>query len=137
MDPELIAYLDRNFSELRHETTALRQETTTLRQETTTLRQETTALRQELSSFRQETEHRFENVETQIRENRVVIEDLYSKVQTVAEGFVNVSESLERFRGEANKEFADVRSEMRSHGRQSYSSLDVRVSALEKVRTGH
>lgn len=126
MDPELIAYLDRfdrNFAELR---------------------QETTSLREEIASFRQETESRFDKVEAEVRQsqvmigqNRVMIEDLYSKVQTVAEGVVNNSEVIERFRGEVNKEFSDVRSEMRSLGRQSYSSLDVRVTALEKARLGH
>jgi hypothetical protein len=118
MDPELIAYLDRfdrNFAELR---------------------QETTSIREEIASFRQETEHRFEKVEAQIQETRVITEDLYAKVQTVAEGVVNNSEVIERFRGEVTKEFSDVRSEIRTHGRQSHA-LDVRVTALEKSRLGH
>lgn len=139
MDPELIAYLDRfdrNFAELR---------------------QETASIREEIASFRQDTEGRFDKVEAEVRQsqvmieqsqvmieqnqvmigqNRMMIEDLYSKVQTVAEGVVNNSEVIERFRGEMKKELADVRSEMRSQGRQ-INSVDVRMTALEKARLGH
>lgn len=127
--------------ELRQETSSLRQETSSLRQE---LRQETSSLREELASFRQSTESRFDKVEAQIqelqaetRESRVMIEDLYSKVQLVAEGVVNNSEVIERLRAEVKKDLADVRSEMRAHDRQTYHSLDVRVTTLEKARKEH
>ena len=101
MDQELIAYLDRRFSELK---SGLRSELTLdLRGEITAsaagLKSEITlALRAEIAEIAAGTRRHFD----------VVADRLMDKIQLVGEGVTGVDQKLDRFRGEVAEEFRRV-----------------------------
>jgi len=116
VDQELVAYLDRRFSELKSElrselTLELRGEiTTSAAWVTSELRGEiaasgaglkseiTLALRAEIAASAAETRRHFD----------VVAERLMDKIQLVGEGVIGVDQKLNRFRGEVAEEFRQV-----------------------------
>ena len=116
MDQELVAYLDRRFSELKSElrselTLELRGEiTTSAAWVTSELRGEIAAsgaglkseirlaLRAEIAASAAETRRHFD----------VVAERLMDKIQLVDEGVIGVDQKLDRFRGEVAEEFRQV-----------------------------
>jgi len=116
VDQELVAYLDRRFSELKSElrselTLELRGEiTTSAAWVTSELRGEiaasgaglkseiTLALRVEIAASAAETRRHFD----------VVAERLMDKIQLVGEGVIGVDQKLNRFRGEVAEEFRQV-----------------------------
>ena len=108
MDQELIAYLDRRFSELQSE---LRNEIASsaagvkseLRAEITasagSIKSELRAeLRAEIAASAAETRRHFD----------VVADRLTDKIQLVGEGVIGVDQKLDRFRGEVANEFRRV-----------------------------
>ena len=105
MDQELVAYLDRRFSELKSELKSeLRSELTLdLRGEIAAsaagLKSEITlALRAEIATSAAETRRHFD----------VVADRLMDKIQLVGEGVIGVDQKLNRFRGEVAEEFRRV-----------------------------
>jgi len=78
VDQELVAYLDRRFSELKSEITL--------------------ALRAEIATSAAETRRHFD----------VVADRLMDKIQLVGEGVIGVDQKLDRFRGEVAEEFRRV-----------------------------
>ena len=116
VDQELVAYLDRRFSELKSElrselTLELRGEiTTSAAWVTSELRGEiaasgaglkseiTLALRVEIAASAAETRRHFD----------VVAERLMDKIQLVGEGVIGVDQKLDRFRGDVAEEFRRV-----------------------------
>jgi len=116
VDQELVAYLDRRFSELKSElrselTLELRGEiTTSAAWVTSELRGEiaasgaglkseiTLALRAEIAASAAETRRHFD----------VVAERLMDKIQLVGEGVIGVDQKLDRFRGKVAEEFRQV-----------------------------
>jgi len=105
VDQELVAYLDRRFSELKSELKSeLRSELTLdLRGEIASsaagLKSEITlALRAEIAASAAETRRHFD----------VVAERLMDKIQLVGEGVIGVDQKLDRFRGEVAEEFRQV-----------------------------
>jgi len=99
--PQLIAYLDRRFSELKSE---LKSELTLdLRGEIAAsaagLKSEITlALRAEIAASAAETRRHFD----------VVADRLMDKIELVGEGVIGVDQKLDRFRGEVAEEFRRV-----------------------------
>lgn len=66
-------------------------------------------------------------VETDVGGAYVLIEDLQSKIQIVAEGVSNCNERLERHDDKVSRDLAEIK----SFNRTSYEALDVRVRRLE------
>ena len=104
VDPELVAYFDRRFAELKSEITGeLRAEITTsatgvkseLRAEIAAIQSD---LRSEIAASVAETRRHFD----------VVADRLMVKVQLVGEGVIGVDQKLDRFRGEVADEFRRV-----------------------------
>jgi len=108
VDPELVAYFDRRFAELKSEITGeLRAEITAsamgvkseLRAEiaasTMAIKSE---LRSEIVASATETRRHFD----------VVADQLMDRVQLVGEGVIGVDQKLDRFRGEVAEEFRRV-----------------------------
>lgn len=71
---------------------------------------------------------RFGSIDEQFRATHVLIEDLHSKVQTVAEGVVSMNDKLDRHREETSAQISEVLSLLRL----SHSGLDSRVTRLEE-----
>jgi hypothetical protein len=93
VDPELVAYFDRRFAELKSEITGeLRAEITA---SATGVKSE---LRAEIAASAAETRRHFD----------VVADQLMDKVQLVGEGVIGVDQKLDRFRGEVAEEFRRV-----------------------------
>jgi|SRR6476660_5710880 len=91
MDPDLIAYLDQRFRENAEQISSLREETT---QQISSLRKET------LQRFEQ-VDRRFEQVEDTTRQTLILVEGLRSEVHLIAEGFLGLSDKIERWPSEA------------------------------------
>src|SRR5713101_7646558 len=97
VDQELVAYLDRRFSELKSELSS--ELTLELRGEiTTSAAWVTPELRGEIAASAAETRRHFD----------VVAERLMDKIQLVGEGVIGVDQKLDRFRGEVAEEFHRV-----------------------------
>lgn len=111
MDQELIAYFDERFGESSRQIKELREET-----------------RRQFGEFREETTRRFERVDEAIRHTQVMVEDLRSDVQTVAEGVVAANERIDALRKEMKQEITEVRHFVQL----SYTDLDNRVRPLEE-----
>ena len=106
MDQELVAYLDRRFSELKSELKSeLRSELTLdlrgdLAASAAGLKSEITlALRAEITASAAQTRRHFD----------VVADRLMDKIQLVGEGVIGVDQKLDRFRGEVAEEFRRYR----------------------------
>jgi hypothetical protein len=104
VDPELVAYFDRRFAELKSSITGeLRAEITAsatgvkseLRAEIAAIQSD---LRSEIAASAAETRRHFD----------VVADRLTDKVQLVGEGVIGVDQKLDRFRGEVADEFRRV-----------------------------
>src|SRR5882724_11574655 len=132
MDPELIAYFDRHFSETSQQIFALREETSqqisALREETSqqisALREETS---QQISALREDMVHRFEQADDTNRQSRILVEDLRRHTGLIAEGYIGVNEKLDRFQSEATLVFDEVKGWIEPY----YRNLDGRVRVLE------
>jgi hypothetical protein len=147
MDPELIAYLDRQFASLREDNAlqaaTLREETAqqfaSLREETAqqiaSLREETAfqfaslreELTQQIASLREETTLRFERLERSIRQAHVLVEAVRSDLRLVAEGVFGANESMAALNREVSQKF----SELRGYMGKLYTELDLRLRPLE------
>ncbi len=93
MDQELVAYLDRRFSELRSEIVLeLRAD---IASSAAGVKSE---LRAEIAASAAETRRHFD----------VVADRLMDKIQLVGEGVIGVDQKLDRFRGEVADEFRRV-----------------------------
>ena len=93
MDQDLVAYLDRRFSELKSEITLeLRSE---IAASAAGVKSE---LRAEIVASASETRRHFD----------VVADRLMDKIQLVGEGVIGVDQKLDRFRGEVAEEFQRV-----------------------------
>ena len=90
MDQELVAYFDRQFSELKSE---LKSELTSELTSAITL-----ALRTEIRASAAETRRHLD----------VVADRLMDKIQLVGEGVLGVDQKLDRFRGEVGDQFRRV-----------------------------
>jgi uncharacterized coiled-coil DUF342 family protein len=128
MDPELVAYLDKNFRETSRQIEGLRTE---MVQEFAKVREE---MAQEFARVREETAQEFararEETAEQIRHTRVEIEGLRDQIQLVAEGVASFDEVLANFKGEVRREFEDVRALIRP----AYTALHDRVRSVEMWR---
>ena len=138
MDHELIAYLDQHFRETSRQISDLREETTRqipdLREETS--RQFADTNRQ-MSDFREETarqferiDARFEQVEATARQTVVLVEGLRHEAHVIAEGFLGLSDKLERYYIEAKFSFEQVKAWIDPY----YRELNGRVRVLEGGR---
>jgi archaellum component FlaC len=85
---------------------------------------------EQLQEFRQETAGHFEQVETDVRQTRVVVESVQVQIQLVAEALVGSNESRERFQQEVTNEFKEARATRDLH----FSHLDRRVKKLEEAQ---
>jgi len=93
VDQELVAYLDRRFSELKSEITGkLRAE---IAASAAAVKSD---LRAEIAASAAETRRHFD----------VVADRLMDKIQLVGEGVIRVDQKLDRFRGEVGEEFQRV-----------------------------
>src|ERR1700741_4725516 len=86
MDHDLIAYLDERFSATSKQISS------------------------EITALREETMQRFEQVESAIRQTRVLVEGVRDDMRLVAEGVVGMGERLESFQGNNAKGFDEVQS---------------------------
>ena len=113
MDPELVGYLDERFAHLdqRFEAVDRRFDAMDHRFDAIERRQDATDSR----------------LEDTRRHLGILIENLDSKIQTVAEGVINVDQKIDRVRVELKGEIAEVKHLLRG----SYSDLDQRVRRLE------
>ena len=93
MDQELVAYLDRRFSELKSEITS--ELSGEIAASATGVKSE---LRAEIAASAAETRRHFD----------VVADRLMDKIQRVGEGVIGVDQKLDRFRGEVAEEFRRV-----------------------------
>ena len=128
MDQELSTFLKESFSEmsrqfeasLRQETARIREEMVSLRDEVATkaemasLREEV-ATKAEMASFREEVERRFDQQEETNRHTRVLVEDVYSTVQLMAEGFMGLNQRVDRYHKETELSFQQVHKWMRPY----------------------
>lgn len=78
-------------------------------------------IQRELGALRRETEENF-------RQTRVLIEDLHSTIQTVAEGVVSLNEKLDRRDAHTSAQIGEVVGLVRF----SHADLDGRVRRLEQ-----
>lgn len=85
----------------------------------------------QIQELRQEMLERFDGVDERIRLNRVLIEDLRSDLQGVAEGVVMVNEKLDRREAERISENRDLRTEMRFLHRRSEQRNDEQDARLD------
>ncbi len=82
-------------------------------------------------------DRRFEETHNQIRHTNVVVEELRSKIEMVAEGHVMLDAKLDRFHGELKTERRQDRDEHRAalkRLRRRDDKLEVRVERLEAAR---
>ncbi|MCP4662042.1 MAG: hypothetical protein GY856_42100 [bacterium] len=122
MDKDLIAYLDRRFDETGHQIESLRREMVE-------------RLDQGDERF-ERIDERFERVETDIRHTHVLLEDLRSDLQGVAEGVIAGREALERFRKEVDRRFTKQESNLRpyfAHLKRRDDELDTRLRKVESA----
>ena len=106
MDQELREYLDKRFGETERQVREFRQET-----------------RERFEGI----DKRFEGIEAEVRQTRVLVEDLRGEIQLVAAGVANVDAKLERSKEEQAREVKDIRATMHL----PYPPLDRRVTSLE------
>ena len=106
MDHELIAYLE------------------TLRTENA---QQFAAVGQQFQSFRAEVSERLDRLDGQVRQTRVLLEDLRHELHLVAEGVMGLSERLAAYQSETLLKFDEVRASMVPY----YQDLNRRVGILE------
>lgn len=85
---------------------------------------------QELISY---LDKRFDKVEQDARETRILLENLQDKVQLVAEGLSAVVAGFKTHRTDVSEEIQGIRMLVQ----QSYSDLDRRVRILEAPETDH
>ena len=129
MAQELTAYFDERFREFARkiveetaqQITASREE---MSQQITASREETA---QQIAELREETISRFEKGEETARHTVVLVEDLRSKLDLVAEGVIGANERLDRYRSEARIEFNQVKGWIEPY----YRELDGRVRNLD------
>jgi chromosome segregation ATPase len=135
MDQELREYLDKRFGETEKrfgetekrffaETEKLLGETEKLREYLDKRFGET---EKQIQEFRQETSERFEGLEAEVRQTRVLVEGLRGEIQLVAAGVATVDAKLERSKEEQAWEVKDIRATMHL----PYPPLDRRVTSLE------
>ncbi len=113
MDLELVAYLDQRFTGLV--------ETMDRRFDAVDGRFDVMERRQDALDAR---------IEDTRRHLGVLIENLDSKIQTVAEGVITVDRKIDRVQAELKTEIGEVKTLLRL----SYSDLDRRVRRLERDR---
>ena len=134
MDQDLIEYLDRRFKQSRRETRRGFEETNRrlgdFRREVDVRFEET---REETRQGFEAMNGRFENLEVRVdrleeqgRHTHVVIEDLRSKIETVAEAVAGLQQRQDQFQEEVSG-LADAPRLFAA----AYGSLDRRISALE------
>ena len=121
LDQELIAYLDRRFTETREQLnsfqSAVEGRFVGVEQRLDEHDREFAQARLDRKSLREELVRRIGVVEEQLRE----------EVQIVAEGVGTMDEKLDRFREETTHEFGETRAMIRL----SYNELDRRLRSLE------
>ncbi len=120
MDRELKDYLDR----LEHRVNARFDENQAQMAE---FRARFDESQEQMAEFRGDVERRFDRVDGEIRQAHVMIEDVRTLTQTVAEGVVAVREGQQRNTGELKEEIGEVRDLLTA----SYGHLDRRLTAVE------
>jgi archaellum component FlaC len=135
MDPEIVEYFDRRFDEAERRSRERFDEVERRGQERFDAAERRNQERFAAVNQRfDESERRFEHVDRQIvevkdsvRHTNVVLEDLRSKVEIVAEGVMAVQERQDRDREELRGEIREVRTFVEV----SYGALDRRLKVLE------
>ena len=161
MDKELAAYLDRRLAENEEKTRraveqatqglattrqlgGLRKELGGLREEFCGLREEFGGLREEFGGLREEFGGFRDQVDGQIRQTQVMVEDVRSKLETVAEGVVDMHAKIDRHREENDRPrqedrafftslFQDVKGRVDDHG-DRLDDHGTRLTRLESAR---
>lgn len=105
LDPELIAYLDQKFDAIDQKFDAIDRK----------FDGKIASLDRDLRA----------HIEEKVGEVRVLVEDLESKTQLVAEGVVANNEALRAFRREVDRQFEEVK----AVNRLSYIELERRIAA--------
>jgi uncharacterized protein YoxC len=116
MDPDLLAYLNQQFSSIEERFLETGKQIQ--------------SLREEFQDFRKETVQRFERVDDDVRGVHIVLEDLQGTVRLVAEGVTGVREELKQNTEELSRKI----DETASFNRKSYEDLNVRVRTLEAAK---
>ena len=134
MDPELVGYLDERFAYLDQRFEAVDRRFDAMDQRFDAMDHRFDAMDHRFDAMDQRfdaIERRQDGTDARLEDTRrhlgILIENLDSKIQTVAEGVINVDQKIDRVRVELTGEIAEVKHLLRG----SYSDLDRRVRRLE------
>lgn len=135
MDPDLVAYLDQHFGAVHQRFEAVDRRFDAMDQRFVAIDQRFEAMDRRFEAV----DRRFDAMEghqdatdARVEDSRrhlgILIEDLDRKIQTVAEGVINVDQKIDRVRDELSGEIREVKTLLQV----SYVDLDRRVRRLEE-----